>query len=107
MRELRKAKNMSLARFAAASGLSKGHVSNLENGLTVMSVHTAFASAQAFGIPPFVLVMFSGDERFSRILDRLIREAGGDTLRAAEALRELAFGKRRKSKRGSRGTRPP
>jgi len=93
MRERRREKGMSLAQFAKASGLSKGHASNLENGLALMSVGTAFAVARALGVPPFLLCMREEDEPFAECLDKILREEGGDEVRAAVQLRELFFGK--------------
>ncbi|TKC97929.1 XRE family transcriptional regulator [Polyangium fumosum] len=93
MRELRREKGMSLSQFAKASGLSKGHASNLENGLALMSVGTVFAVARALGVPPFLLCMREEDESFAACLDKILREEGGDVGRAAVRLRELFFGR--------------
>ncbi|MDI3290449.1 helix-turn-helix transcriptional regulator [Polyangium sp. 15x6] len=100
MRELRLEKKMSLAQLAKASGLSKGHVSNLENGLAVMSVGTICAAAGALGVPPFLLCMREEDEPFAECFDNLLHEEGGDVGRAAERLRELFFGKPPRRGRG-------
>ncbi|MDI1446981.1 helix-turn-helix transcriptional regulator [Polyangium sp. 6x1] len=93
IRELRREKDMSLSQLARASGLSKGHVSNLENGLALMSVGTLQAVARVLGVPMFVLCMRDEDESFSAYLDNVLREEGGDVGRAAERLREFFFGK--------------
>lgn len=91
---------MSLGQFAKASGLSKGHISNLENGLAVMSVGTICAAGRALGVPPFLVCMREEDEPFTECFDSLLREEGGDVLRAAERLREVFFGKPSRRGRG-------
>ncbi|WP_272426181.1 helix-turn-helix domain-containing protein [Polyangium jinanense] len=100
IRELRREKKMSLAQFAKASGLSKGHISNLENGLAVMSVSTIYAAAGALGVPPFLLCMREEDEPFTQYFDNLLREEDGDLGRAAERFRALFFGKPPRRGRG-------
>jgi transcriptional regulator with XRE-family HTH domain len=103
MRSLRKQKKMSLAQFAKASGLSKGHASNLENGLAVMGVETVRAVAAALGVPLFLLCMMPGDEPLTRLIDQYLREEDGDAGRAAERLRLFFFGRRgRRHERGPR-----
>lgn len=96
---------MSLAQFAKASGLSKGHASTLENGLAVMSVNTVYAAARALGVPPFLLCMREEDEGVAWALEQILGEENGDVFRAAVALRALILGPR--GKRTKRRTRAP
>lgn len=91
---------MSLAQFSKTSGLSKGHASNLENGLAVMSVGTMFTVAAALGVPAFVLCMRDEDEPLAGCIDTYLHEEGGDAVRAAERLRELFFGRQPRRGRG-------
>ena len=103
MRTRRREMNMSLAEFAAASGLSKGHASNLENGLAVMSVYTVYIAGRALRLPPFLLCMRPEDEGLARVLDEILREEDGDVGRAAVRLRALVFGRQGKGKGKGKG----
>lgn len=87
MRALRREKNMSLARLSLLSGLSKGHASNLENGLVMMSLATAGAVARGLSIPLFVLFLLPDEDELSQAVEEARRVALGDIATTADVLR--------------------
>ncbi|UQA63450.1 helix-turn-helix domain-containing protein [Polyangium aurulentum] len=93
VRELRREKNLTIARLAKASGLSKGHVSNMEHGLVLMTLGTIVAIAKGLEIPPFLLILFPEDDPIAGIVERVRVEQGGDPVRAAQVLRQMVFGR--------------
>jgi transcriptional regulator with XRE-family HTH domain len=93
VRELRREKNLSIARLAKASGLSKGHVSNMEHGLVLMTVGTIVAIAKGLDIPPFLLILFPDEDPFGALLERVRIEQRGDPERTAHVLRRMVFGR--------------
>lgn len=83
---------MSLAALADESGLSKGHMSSVERGLVLITVGTVVSAAKALGVPPFVLLMFPEEEPLAAVIEHVRSSEGGDTDKAAAALRKLVFG---------------
>jgi transcriptional regulator with XRE-family HTH domain len=84
---------MTTAGLAAASGLSKGHLSNMEHGRVLMTVGTIHALAGALGLPPFLLIMFPDDEPFAALIERVRVQQGGDPERAAQVIWQAVFGR--------------
>lgn len=91
MRVLRREKNLSLASLAQLSGLSKGHASNLENGLVMMSLATAGAIAKGLSIPIFVLFLLPEEDELSAVVEEARRVSSGDIAVAALILRQTGF----------------
>ncbi|TKC97930.1 helix-turn-helix domain-containing protein [Polyangium fumosum] len=92
IRDLRQERGMSLAALADESGLSKGHMSSVERGLVLITVGTVVSAAKALGVPPFVLLMFPEEEPLAAVVEHVRASEGGDTDKAAAALRKLVFG---------------
>ncbi len=91
IRQLRMEKEMSLLALAHASGVSKGHLSDLEAGKVVATIGTVARVAVALEVPPFVLFMYPGDDPWVEVIEHLRVVSGGDWKKAAEELRRLAF----------------
>jgi transcriptional regulator with XRE-family HTH domain len=72
IRELRVTRRMSLAHVANASGLSKGHLSSVERGLSAITVETIERLAQGMGLPPMYILAFAKDDERARIADLLL-----------------------------------
>ncbi len=92
IRDLRQERGMSLAALADESGLSKGHMSSVERGLVLITVGTVVSAAKALSVPPFVLLMFPEEEPLAAVVEHVRVNEGGDTDKAAAALRKLVFG---------------
>src|SRR5579871_118220 len=60
IRDLRRAKKLTLARVAAATGLSIGHLSQVERGISAPSIRHLQAIAAALGVK--IGWFFDGDE---------------------------------------------
>ncbi len=73
LRALRLERNLSLADLAAASDLSKGHLSSIEHGLAAITIQTIVRAAKGVGVSPMYLLMFAGDDERGHILE-LIRK---------------------------------
>src|SRR5262245_20262559 len=56
--ELRAERGMTLGRLAVETGISKGHLSNVERGLAVITIMTLDRIARGFGIEVFYLLVF-------------------------------------------------
>lgn len=88
LKKIRKARGLTIDRFVEMSGLSKGFVSQLENGKRAPSAETLETIAQTFGIAVSDLVEDGGDA-ITRVQAamRQMGEADQDRLAAmAEAL---------------------
>jgi transcriptional regulator with XRE-family HTH domain len=84
---------LTTAGLAAASGLSKGHLSNMEHGRVLMTIGTISAVGRGLGLPPFLLLMFPDDEPFAALIERVRLEQGGDLERTAQVIRRVMFGR--------------
>jgi transcriptional regulator with XRE-family HTH domain len=62
---------MSMAELAAASRVSKGHVSTVENGLTAVTVKTMTQLAMGLRLPALFLLAFPEDDERSEVVDML------------------------------------
>jgi transcriptional regulator with XRE-family HTH domain len=89
IRQLRKEKNMSLLELSRASGISRGHLSDIERGRVVMTIGTLASLAGALQIPPFVICLVPKDDPEVAVIDQALCAAGGDPKRAAEEIRVL------------------
>ncbi|UQA61425.1 helix-turn-helix domain-containing protein [Polyangium aurulentum] len=61
IRDLRLEKNMSLDQLSAASGVTKGHLSSVEHGRTVINVGTADKIARGLGMKLNTLFRFPSE----------------------------------------------
>jgi transcriptional regulator with XRE-family HTH domain len=73
IRELRLARNMSLADVANAANLSKGHLSSVEHGLAAINIETIERLARGLSLPPMYIFVFVEEDERARIAD-LIRD---------------------------------
>lgn len=91
IRRLRKEKQMSLQQLARASGLSRGHLSDIERGKVVMTVGTLGTVAGALEVPAFILCLIPKDEPGVLVMEEVLVMADGDPKKAAKALRRVAL----------------
>jgi transcriptional regulator with XRE-family HTH domain len=92
IRQLRKEKDMSLHELARASGISRGHLSDIEQGKVVMTIGTLGNIAGALEIPPFVLCLVPRDDPEVTVVDRTLTSVGNDLQKAAATIRAAIFG---------------
>lgn len=52
LREVRKGKNLSIKKLSILSGVSTGHISNIENGLKMPTIDVLVRLAAALGVKP-------------------------------------------------------
>lgn len=52
LREVRKGKNLSIKQLSVLSGVSTGHISNIENGLKMPTIDILVRLATALGVKP-------------------------------------------------------
>lgn len=91
IRRLRKEKQMSLQQLARASGLSRGHLSDIERGKVIMTVGTLGSVAGALEVPAFILCLIPKDEPGVLVMEEVLVMADGDPKKAAKALRRVAL----------------
>jgi transcriptional regulator with XRE-family HTH domain len=91
LRELREKKKMSRKALAEASGISRGHLSELERGKVIMAIGTLARLATALRVPPFRLCLVPKDEPQVVVIDEALALAGGDTKKAAKLIRALVL----------------
>lgn len=89
IRQLRKERQLSLPALAQASGISRGHLSDIERGMAVMTLRTLLHLADALEVPPYLICMVPKDDPQVVVIDYVIARAGGDMKKAAEELRAL------------------
>jgi len=71
LRALRLERGMSVSEVARLSGLSKGHLANMEHGFTQATVGTLVAAARALGVAPSMLLVFPGEEPLGSVLEHV------------------------------------
>lgn len=91
IREFRREQNLTGVKLAEASGLSRGHVSNMEHGLVMMTIGTIGAVARALDVPPFLLLTFPDEDPLAAAIERVRLEQKGDLEQTARVLRRLLF----------------
>ena len=72
IRELRVARQMSLADVADAAGLSKGHLSSIEHGLAAINVETVERLSRGLAVPPMYIFAFRAEDERARIVDLIL-----------------------------------
>jgi transcriptional regulator with XRE-family HTH domain len=91
IRQLRSERQMTLPELAEASGISRGHLSDLEHGKAVMNIGTLASLAGALKVPPFVICLVPKDDPQVAVIDHALAEVGGDVEKAAENIRAALF----------------
>lgn len=95
IRRLRKEKHMSLVELARASRISRGHLSEIEQGKVVMTIGTLANIAAAFDLPLFALCLAPEDDSNDVVVDEVLGRCGCDLKAAAAQIRAPALeGKR-------------
>lgn len=89
IRQLRKEKNMTLHELARASGISRGHLSDIEQGKVVMTIGTLGNLAGALEVPPFMIGLVPKDDPEVAVIREALSLAGGDVKKAAQHIRAL------------------
>ena len=92
IRQIRKEKKMSLNELARAAGISRGHLSDIEQGKVVMMIGTLGSLARALETPPFVIGLVPADDPDVVVVDRVLAAADYDLKKAAEIMRAAIFG---------------
>jgi len=92
IRQIRKEKNMSLNELARAAGISRGHLSDIEQGKVIMTIGTLGSLASALETPPFMLCLVPKDDPEVAVVDSVLVAVGGDLQKAAEKIRAIIFG---------------
>lgn len=100
IRQLRREKGLSLNALARVSGLSRGHVSDIEHGKVVMTLGTLVRLAVPLDTPPFVICMIPWDEPDIAGIAHVLSVVGGDSRKAAERIRALVLGLGSKPSKG-------
>ena len=93
IRQLRKDRKLSLAKLARLSGISRGHLSDLERGKAVMTIGTLGHLARGLQVPPFFILLVPKEDPEVVVVDRILEEAGGDSQKAATQMRALVLEK--------------
>ncbi len=73
IRQLRLERNMSLADLANASGVSKGNISSLENGLLAITIETLDRLAKGLALPLFAAFPLQENDERDQIADLVRR----------------------------------
>lgn len=87
--QLRIERNLSLVEFSQMSGISRGHLSEIERGKVVIRIGTLGKLAEAFELPVFMLGLVPENAADVVLLREIIAVAGGDTRQAAATLQAL------------------
>ncbi|MDC3954773.1 helix-turn-helix domain-containing protein [Polyangium jinanense] len=70
IRLLRAERVMTLVELADASGLNKGHLSSIEQGLVRINFETLVLIAKALRVQPMILVTFPDEHPMARMVER-------------------------------------
>jgi transcriptional regulator with XRE-family HTH domain len=89
IRSVRVEKKMSLVQLAAASGLSKGHLSSIEHGRAVFNMVTASKIAKGLGLKLMELALFPEES----LLEQLVEHMCGMSPEQLERVSEKIFRK--------------
>lgn len=91
IRQLRKERKMSLNELARASGLSRGHLSDLEHGKVVMTIGTLASLAGGLETPPYIICLVPKNDPDSAVVEQVLATEGGDRKKAAKTIRAATF----------------
>lgn len=73
MRSLRRELGFSLRELSIASGISKGHLSSIEQGFAAITTESIERIANGLDLSPLLLLAFSDEDELAAIVD-LIRQ---------------------------------
>ncbi|HRI63862.1 MAG TPA: helix-turn-helix transcriptional regulator [Polyangium sp.] len=97
IRKLRNDRKLSLSKLARLSGISRGHLSDLEQGKAVMTVGTLGNLGRGLEVPPFVILLVPKDDPDVVVVDQVLEEAGGDPQKAATRMRVVVLEREKES----------
>ncbi len=89
IRQLREERKMSLIELSRLSGISRGHLSDIEHGKVVMTMATLGSLARALQLPPFVICLVPKDDPEVAVIGEALAAAGGDPQKAAAEIRAV------------------
>lgn len=89
IRELRAERVMTLVELADMSGLNKGHLSSIEQGLVRLNFGTLVQLARALGVPPMILVTFPDEHPLAQMVERWRKLSPEALARELEEVRAL------------------
>lgn len=89
IRQLRGEKNMSLIELSRVSGISRGHLSDIEHGKVVMTIGTLGSLAGALHVPPFALCLVPKDDLGVGVIGEVLAAFEGDPEKAAKEIRAV------------------
>lgn len=89
IRQLRQERNISLPELSRLSGISRGHLSDIEHGRVVMTIGTLGSLAGALQLPPFVVCLVPKDDPEVVVIDHVFAKTGGDPQKTADEIRAL------------------
>jgi transcriptional regulator with XRE-family HTH domain len=101
IRDLRFEKGMSIAQLAKASGLSKGHLSSIEHGVTMINASTISKLARGLGTEGFYLLLLPESSPEAAKIERL-RHMNPEELRRMEAAMVRAARRKRRPRKRTR-----
>jgi transcriptional regulator with XRE-family HTH domain len=81
IRELRVARRLSFAAVANVTGMSKGHLSSIEQGLAAITVETVERVALGLGLSPMYIFAFANDDERARIADLILDLPAGELVK--------------------------
>lgn len=87
IRQLRAEKKMSMLELSRRSGISRGHLSDIERGKVVINIGTLESLAGALQVPPFVICLVPKDEPVAAVIGAVLAAVEGDSEKAAEEIR--------------------
>jgi transcriptional regulator with XRE-family HTH domain len=73
IRALRLERNMSVAELATAAEMSKGHLSGIEQGLSVITIQTIPRLAKGLGLSPLYVVASPADDELDQVIELVRR----------------------------------
>ncbi|MDI1444322.1 helix-turn-helix domain-containing protein [Polyangium sp. 6x1] len=94
IRLLRAERLMSLVELANVSGLNKGHLSSIEQGLVRVNFGTLVQIATGLGVQPMILVTFPDEHPMAQLLERWRKLPPEELTRELEEVRGMLKGTR-------------
>jgi len=91
IRRLRQEKHLTLVQLARASRISRGHLSEIEQGKVVMTIGTLANIAGALDLPLFVLCLAPKDDPDDIVVDEIFGRCGCNSKAAAAQIRAPAL----------------
>lgn len=73
LRSLRLEQGISLGQLSATTGISKGHLSSIEQGFAAITIESAQRLAEGLNLSPTMLMAFPKNDEYAVILDLVHR----------------------------------